>query len=134
MKPGIQEQKCIKILGSEIIVTGWNFLSNLDRITKDNKGYFEICSYVWSCVPVLVFDKRILGFGKVNDIDQWWVTQVRIQDLVKGGPQVLRPKVADIAKWSCMSEVSNLRLESSSRLRALEAFGFLMSNMHSPTF
>ena len=27
-------------------------------------------------------------------------TQVRIQDLVKGGPQLLRPKVADIAKRS----------------------------------
>ena len=25
-------------------------------------------------------------------------TQVRIQDLVKGGAQVLRPKVADVAK------------------------------------
>ena len=24
--------------------------------------------------------------------------QVRIQDLVKGGPQLLRPKVADVAK------------------------------------
>ena len=36
----------------------------------------------------------------------------------RGGPQVLRPKVADIAKWSRVSEVS--------KLRALEAFGFLM--------
>ena len=27
-----------------------------------------------------------------------WKYQVRIQDLVKGGPQLLRPKVADIAK------------------------------------
>ena len=26
------------------------------------------------------------------------VCQVRIQDLVKGGPQLLRPKVADVAK------------------------------------
>ena len=52
--------------------------------------------------------------------------QVRIQDLVKGGPQLLRPKVADIAKWSRASEASILRPGSRARLRALEAFGFLM--------
>ena len=52
--------------------------------------------------------------------------QVRIQDLVKGGPQLLRPKVADIAKQSRASEVSNLQPGSMARLRALEAFGFLM--------
>ena len=43
-----------------------------------------------------------------------------------GGPQVLRPKVADVAKQSCVSEASNLRPGSRARLRALEAFGFLM--------
>ena len=52
--------------------------------------------------------------------------QVRIQDLVKGGPQLLRPKVADVAKRSRAREVSNLRLGSRACLRALEAFGFLM--------
>ena len=52
--------------------------------------------------------------------------QVRIQDLVKGGPQLLRPKVADIAKRSRASEASILRPGSRARLRALEAFGFLM--------
>ena len=52
--------------------------------------------------------------------------QVRIQDLVKGGPQLLRLKVADVVKRSRMSEVSNLRPGSRARLRALEAFGFLM--------
>ena len=49
--------------------------------------------------------------------------QVQIQDLVKGGAQLLRPKVADIVKQSCMNEVSNLWLGSRA---ALEAFGFLM--------
>ena len=44
----------------------------------------------------------------------------------QGGPQLLRPKVADVAKWSRMSEASNLRLGSRACLRALEAFGFLM--------
>ena len=51
---------------------------------------------------------------------------MQIQDLVKGGPQVLRPKVADVAKRSCASEVSNLRPGSRALKRALEAFGFLM--------
>ena len=52
--------------------------------------------------------------------------QVRIQDLVKGGPQLLRPKVADIAKRSRASKASILQRGSRARLRALEAFGFLM--------
>ena len=52
--------------------------------------------------------------------------QVRIQDLVKGGPQLLRPKVADVAKWSHATEACKLWPGSKARLRALEAFGFLM--------
>ena len=44
----------------------------------------------------------------------------------QGGPQLLRPKVVDIAKWSRASEVSILRPGSRAHLRALEAFGFLM--------
>ena len=52
--------------------------------------------------------------------------QVRIKDLVKGGPQLLRPKIADVAKRSPASEASNLWPGSRARLRALEAFGFLM--------
>ena len=44
----------------------------------------------------------------------------------RGGPRLLRPKVADIAKRSRASEVSILRAGSRARLRALEAFGFLM--------
>ena len=55
-----------------------------------------------------------------------YISQVRIQDLVKGGAQLLRPKVADIAKRSCVSEASILQPGSRARLRALEAFGFLM--------
>ena len=55
-----------------------------------------------------------------------YVHQVRIQDLVKGGPQLLRPKVADVAKRSRVSEASILRPGSRAHLRALEAFGFLM--------
>ena len=51
---------------------------------------------------------------------------MRIQDLVGGGPQPLRPKVADVAKLSRASEASILRPGSRACLRALEAFGFLM--------
>ena len=51
---------------------------------------------------------------------------MRIQDLVKGGPQLLRLKVADVAKRSRVSEASILRPGSRACLRALEAFGFLM--------
>ena len=54
------------------------------------------------------------------------LTQVRIEDLVKGGPQLLRLKVADVAKRSHVSEASNLWRGSRVHLRALEAFGFLM--------
>ena len=52
--------------------------------------------------------------------------QMRIQHLVKGGPQLLRPKVEDVVKWSRMSKASNLQPGSRVCLRALEAFGFLM--------
>ena len=41
----------------------------------------------------------------------------------QGGPQLLRPKVADLVKWFRASKVSNL---SRACLRTLEAFGFLM--------
>ena len=44
----------------------------------------------------------------------------------RAGPQLLRPKVADVAKRSRASEASILRPGSRARLRALEAFGFLM--------
>ena len=36
--------------------------------------------------------------------------RVRIQDLVKGGPQLLKPKVANVVEWSHMSEASCLQL------------------------
>ena len=51
------------------------------------------------------------------------VKQVRIQDLVKEGAPASE---ADIAKRSHTSEVSILQPGSRARLRALEAFGFLM--------
>ena len=47
-----------------------------------------------------------------------------MQHLVKGGPQLQRPKVADVAKRSRAREASNMRPGSRACLRALEAFGF----------
>ena len=44
----------------------------------------------------------------------------------QGRAQVLRPKVADVAKQSHASEASNLWLGSRTCLRALETFGFLL--------
>ena len=44
----------------------------------------------------------------------------------QGGPQLLRLKVVNVAKWRCASEVSNLWPGSRAHLRDLEAFGFLM--------
>ena len=44
----------------------------------------------------------------------------------QGGPQLPRPEVANIAKRSRASEVSPYRPGSRARLRAQEAFGFLM--------
>ena len=52
--------------------------------------------------------------------------QVRIQDLVKGRPQLLRPKVANVAKRSHASKASILQPGSRALKWALEAFGFLM--------
>ena len=50
--------------------------------------------------------------------------QVRIQ--YPRGTQLLRLKIANIVKQSCVSEVSYLLLGSRAHLRAMEAFGFLM--------
>ena len=42
------------------------------------------------------------------------------------GPKLVRTKVADVVKWSHVSEVSYLQPGSRVHLRALEAFWFLM--------
>ena len=44
----------------------------------------------------------------------------------EGGPQLPRPKVADVAERSSASEASYLQLGSRAHLRALEAFEFLV--------
>ena len=65
---------------------------------------------------------------KISVIDQNMRTWDRCGSRIwsRGGPQLLRPTVADVAKRSRVSEASILRPGSMARLRALEAFGFLM--------
>ena len=55
-----------------------------------------------------IFTRQHFLSGQMQD-SQWerLPTQVQIQDLVKGGPQVLRPKVADVVKRSRASKASN---------------------------
>ena len=55
-----------------------------------------------------------------------WLRRCGSRIWSRGGPQLLRPKVADIAKRSHASKASILWPGSRARLRALEAFGFLM--------
>ena len=64
-------------------------------------------------------------------VPDWYVFIDNVQTGVdpgfgQGGPQLLRPKVANVAKQSLVSKASNLQLGSRACLRALEAFGFLM--------
>ena len=85
--------------------------------------YFMNLSFVLPC-----YVKISLYFAMhfTPDPCRYNTVQVRIQGLVKGGTQLLRLKVANIAKWSHASKASNLQLGSRAHLRALEAFGFLM--------
>ena len=63
-----------------------------------------------------------ISFGQINKCSYRCGSRI----WSRGGPQLQRPKVADVAKRSHASEVSNMRPGSRARLRALEAFGFLM--------
>ena len=98
----------------------------------------DLKSEVFVCVCVTsrsIFSSRCfylyasVSYGVLHLINScWWICTPfhRIQDLVKGGAQLPRPKVADIAEQSHMSEVTNLWPGSRACLRAMEAFGFLM--------
>ena len=66
------------------------------------------------------------GFRLYECTKKDWRTRCGSRIWSRGGPKLLRPKVADIAKRSRASEVSILWPGSRARLRALEAFGFLM--------
>ena len=75
-----------------------------------------------------MFSLKLLQIKSLNQISILFKRLNRCGSRIwsRGGPQLLRLKVADIAKRSRVSEASNLRLGSRARLRALEAFGFLM--------
>ena len=54
---------------------------------------------------------------------------MRIQDLVKGGLQLPRPKVANVAEQSHMREASYLQLGCRACGRALKAFEFFSAQI-----
>ena len=70
---------------------------------------------------------QIRGFFYTQKIDYYFHFEAGADPgFGQGGAQLLRPKVADIAKRSRTSKASNLWPGSRAHLRALEAFGFLM--------
>ena len=80
----------------------------------------SVCSEAWQSNSLVTSDKQ------PSTERQRSVFRCGSRIWSRGGPQLLRPKVADVAKRSRASEASNLRPGSRARLRALEAFGFLM--------
>ena len=64
--------------------------------------------------------------GLICDIPSCGVSRCGSRIWSRGGPQLLRPKVADVVKQSRVSKANILWPGSRARLRALEAFGFLM--------
>ena len=98
-----------------------------------NKYYFLIGAYAWCHHFMLsgheVFTPILLQFlpkTRLAKYDRRLMYRCWSRIWSGGGPQLLRPKVADIAKRSRVSKASILRPGSRARLRALEAFGFLM--------
>ena len=73
-------------------------------------------------VPVLVLDQASVN----TPLDGLVCISSADPGFCQGGPQVRRPKVTSVAKWSCMSKVSYLCPGSRATLRALEVFGFSM--------
>ena len=79
-----------------------------------------------SCFIVYYCQYWRIQFRVICNVVLWLSCRCGSRIWSRGGPQLLRPKVADIAKRSRASEASILRPGSRARLRALEAFGFLM--------
>ena len=62
-----------------------------------------------------------------------WICSGADPGFGQGEAQIPRLKVADVVEWSCASKACHLQLGSRVRLRAVEAFGFLMLKyMHFP--
>ena len=101
------------------VKTQWHFSRRLTHC----QGMSSIKHWVLSTLAHFRDDPRIYFSKHFVYLQE---QQVRIQDLVKGGPQLLRPKVANVAKRSHVSKASILRSGSRAHLRALEVFRFLM--------
>ena len=76
--------------------------------------------FCWCCGSILVLNTRGGRFKS------FYCNRCGLRIWSRGGAQLLRPKVADVAKCSRASEASNLQPGSRAHLRALEAFGVLM--------
>ena len=95
--------------------------------------FIELTVTDWSCVMRARTDVQCkqCTTAKIQTLSTpsapcWLIFRCGSRIWSRGGPQLLRPKVADIAKRSRASKASILRPGSRARLRALEAFGFLM--------
>ena len=100
----------------------------LPLFSSSNRFFLPItCAACLACIHTrnVVFTDRLI-VERENFVDLHICLRCGSRIWSRGGPQLLRPKVADIAKRSRASEASILRPGSRARLRALEAFGFLM--------
>ena len=107
----------------------WIFWFSRSKVSDANVGIFAYFCVLWENLNIHVFGPKVLPecLGHViTNKGKRSNNRCGSRIWSRGGPQVLRPKVADVAKRSCASEVSNLRPGSRACLRALEAFGFLM--------
>ena len=112
-----------KFIISPIILVSRFLRFQLQRSLHYNKQVFKSSITVSTCLQQL----PLFVVSRVS-VYCFWYSKFTGADpgFGQGGPQLLRLKVADVAKWSHASGASNLWLGSRARLRALEAFGFLM--------
>ena len=94
------------------------FLSRLELLNRN----------IWDDITIWTIYNITICCVKYWQKGRAWIVDFAGADpgFGQGGAQLLRLKVADVAKRSRANEASNLRLGSRARLRALEAFGFLM--------
>ena len=85
---------------------------NVVSIVSIYQGFYTCLSVYREGVSALGGRGSALGIRSglpVEGVGVGVSAQVRIQDLVKGGPKLPRPKVDNIAEWSRGSEASYLQ-------------------------
>ena len=83
------------------------------------------CDYLWPITTIKIITEQVSSMD-ISGADPGFGQGGSPASEAKRGAQLLRPKVANVAKQSHLSKVSNLWPGSRAHLRALEAFGFLM--------